>query len=670
MNSENYYIRHVIYMWFLIILANASEFSSANSISPAKTAALSSDKHRNNSTSKLSKEKANIHRIAAQNYSSGSDVTSTSPAPLPSGSFVIYKFPDRVVLSRNANDHIELSLSNNGALELDRNQANMLDLMRDNLTGFHLVDAIYGVYEFSYGSYLAVITASHSVESFLNPHARKVDEITLIAIPSSDGSTYRTDSVGSSSRQRRKIQNDIENLLLKTFASHSFYFSDSGDYDITRSYQYNKLMKSADKDTISGTNRLHTDNHLNNTQNIIPWLVCDEKFTWNYNLNQIFTKHGLYQWLTPVMNAWSSSSSCILEVDGKGSTRTHRKVSKYNVTLALVSRRSRNRQGPRYIKRGSDERGNVANFVMTEQLLRIIDMSDPSYNKGNINNGSSPVEYVTSFAQLRGSIPLVWSQPDIWKLKPNIVVSNNISNHQRVFNAHTFDLYREYISDYFPFYDPRSQSKDDDSIKSESSLPSSAIDYCKSIGFINLIDKKSTQGKLGQLLSYCVGNFAKPRNKKASNKIQKKSAPAMPFFKKIIPRISSIFLRKFFLKGSECDNGIIIENLVAESVLNDWKKSSSISVQDVKRRYTRKRGQGYSRTLADRNSIISINSNQQRDSPNRVTDAEILHDNIDLRYIWMDYHAKVKKLTVSTALQELFSYIKPFFAAKSGMYDV
>lgn len=41
------------------------------------------------------------------------------------------------------------------------------------------------------------------------------------------------------------------------------------------------------------------------------------------------------------------------------------------LTLTLISRRSRHRAGCRYLRRGVDEEGNVANFVETELVLRI-----------------------------------------------------------------------------------------------------------------------------------------------------------------------------------------------------------------------------------------------------------------------------------------------------------
>lgn len=70
-------------------------------------------------------------------------------------------------------------------------------------------------------------------------------------------------------------------------------------------------------------------------------------------------------------------------------------------TYAVVSRRSRHRVGTRYNVRGIDERGNVANYVETEQIVVASDNSS-----------------LTSFLVTRGSIPLYWSQLADIKYKP------------------------------------------------------------------------------------------------------------------------------------------------------------------------------------------------------------------------------------------------------------
>jgi phosphatidylinositol 4-phosphatase len=66
--------------------------------------------------------------------------------------------------------------------------------------------------------------------------------------------------------------------------------------------------------------------------------------------------------------------------------------------LTLISRRSRFRAGTRYNRRGVDENGKVANYVETEQIISYLD-------------------HQVSFVQVRGSVPVFWSQPGI-KYRP------------------------------------------------------------------------------------------------------------------------------------------------------------------------------------------------------------------------------------------------------------
>jgi hypothetical protein len=66
--------------------------------------------------------------------------------------------------------------------------------------------------------------------------------------------------------------------------------------------------------------------------------------------------------------------------------------------VILISRRSRIFAGTRFLKRGLNEQGYVANDVETEQILY-----EP-------NNGHLIHEHFSSFVQHRGSIPLFWAQ--------------------------------------------------------------------------------------------------------------------------------------------------------------------------------------------------------------------------------------------------------------------
>lgn len=52
---------------------------------------------------------------------------------------------------------------------------------------------------------------------------------------------------------------------------------------------------------------------------------------------------------------------------------------------AIVSRRSRNRHGPRLLKRGIDQNGKVANFVETEMIVEH-NSTQSSYVQVNTKN--------------------------------------------------------------------------------------------------------------------------------------------------------------------------------------------------------------------------------------------------------------------------------------------
>lgn len=81
------------------------------------------------------------------------------------------------------------------------------------------------------------------------------------------------------------------------------------------------------------------------------------------------------KWCTAVVQGWAESV-CLSPT--------------LNVTLTMIARRSRHMAGVRYLRRGSNQAGWVANEVEVEQILL----------DGRM---------LTSYVQLRGSIPLSWS---------------------------------------------------------------------------------------------------------------------------------------------------------------------------------------------------------------------------------------------------------------------
>jgi phosphatidylinositol 3,5-bisphosphate 5-phosphatase len=70
------------------------------------------------------------------------------------------------------------------------------------------------------------------------------------------------------------------------------------------------------------------------------------------------------------------------------------------VTIILIGRRSRYFAGTRYLKRGINDHGNVANCVEIEQIVYDADTLLNQQKNGNFS----------SYVQIRGSIPIFWYQ--------------------------------------------------------------------------------------------------------------------------------------------------------------------------------------------------------------------------------------------------------------------
>ena len=71
----------------------------------------------------------------------------------------------------------------------------------------------------------------------------------------------------------------------------------------------------------------------------------------------------------------------------------------------MIARRSKEFAGTRFLKRGANDEGHVANEVETEQIVH--DAGCSFHSNGRY----------TSFLQLRGSVPSYWSQ-DITTIRP------------------------------------------------------------------------------------------------------------------------------------------------------------------------------------------------------------------------------------------------------------
>ena len=100
------------------------------------------------------------------------------------------------------------------------------------------------------------------------------------------------------------------------------------------------------------------------------------------------------------------------------------------MTFTLITRRSRYRAGTRYLTRGIDDQGHVANFNETEQIIILNEgaggmggfAGGGGMQNGNIGGNSSYETQVMSYVQTRGSVPVYWAEVNTLHYTPNLQV--------------------------------------------------------------------------------------------------------------------------------------------------------------------------------------------------------------------------------------------------------
>ncbi|XP_065213793.1 phosphatidylinositide phosphatase SAC2 isoform X2 [Planococcus citri] len=196
-------------------------------------------------------------------------------------------------------------------------------------------------------------------------------------------------------REREKYKRRIKEELHRIFTdTDSFYFCPAGG-DITNSTYRQYLFSEKDSE--------------NYESNLLDYV--DERFFWNQHMLQdiINIDSPLAKvWIMPIIQGYVEIKQC------KTFFKENQKHEVF--TISLISRRSRHRVGTRYKRRGLDEHGHCANYVETEQILQY-------------------KSHVVSFVQIRGSIPLFWSQQG-YKYRPPPQLHKSYEENQVAFEKH------------------------------------------------------------------------------------------------------------------------------------------------------------------------------------------------------------------------------------------
>lgn len=146
--------------------------------------------------------------------------------------------------------------------------------------------------------------------------------------------------------------------------------------------------------------------------------LYDTMFVWNEFLTRGI-RHQLKNTLWTVALVYGFFKQVTLPLSGR------------DFILTLIARRSRHYAGTRYLKRGVNEKGRVANDVETEQIV----LEDVP--------AGCPLQ-ISAVVQNRGSIPLFWSQETSrLNIKPDIILSRKDLNFEAT-KRHFENLVKRY----------------------------------------------------------------------------------------------------------------------------------------------------------------------------------------------------------------------------------
>ncbi|WAQ86429.1 hypothetical protein PtA15_7A155 [Puccinia triticina] len=172
------------------------------------------------------------------------------------------------------------------------------------------------------------------------------------------------------------------------------------------------------------------------------------RFWWNQRLIEPFVKSGFDNLGYVIMQGFAESTQVkILKLkgdepvgertkaededkeEGEEDRGTHKEVDLVEIEIGLISRRSVLRPGLRYQRRGIDGAGSVANAVESECV---------------ITTPADPGKGFWSFVQVRGSVPLIWSQSSSTGLRPPIVLEGDPNENLDAMKKHFADLVDSY----------------------------------------------------------------------------------------------------------------------------------------------------------------------------------------------------------------------------------
>ena len=272
------------------------------------------------------------------------------------------------------------------------------------------IQVLFGFIQFYLGYYAIIITESSKIGKIGRHVIHKVEKV----------ETYPLFSVDNA-----LIEDEIYNLeskylaLFKNFElTKQTYYSCS--YDLTKTLQRNfieNLKKDVVPDYMSTYKRKQKDTNDNNNKYSLK-LLTNNCFLWNnYHIKEIHTiLHEPSLWLVYFIYGYFEQAEC--------------NIYGLRLLITVVARRNRYYAGTRYLKRGVNNDGSVANDVETEQIVE------------ELSTTWSGKPILSSFIHMRGSVPIYWSQKQT-SLFPNPDIAVNLTDFRFDATKRHFSLLTE-----------------------------------------------------------------------------------------------------------------------------------------------------------------------------------------------------------------------------------
>jgi hypothetical protein len=286
----------------------------------------------------------------------------------------------------------ENNFNNQKQITYSFNKENCIVQKIDNFTPKHGmghgVHTVLGIINAQTNYYLLAVSKATFMGKILDSRIFKVDELVYLSSVSRDNNNVIP-------QEDEKYINMVKDFLQR----NTLYFSDSMDLTLT-------LQKTF----------TNSKDRIRNSSSIFPHTISH--FCWNYNMAGKLDINGMENFVAPVINGFFSL----------------RTIGDYlhEFNYVLIARKDSRRSGMRFLVRGCDNNGYVANFVETEEAIIVT-------NKKAINK----IE-ILSYLQIRGSIPLLWKQTPNLQLNPVITPRDDYSLNSNAFRKHVNELVTNY----------------------------------------------------------------------------------------------------------------------------------------------------------------------------------------------------------------------------------